>query len=136
MRGAWQRQGRALAPVTADASPPAGADAVTVWRLSDGGHTFKGAAELRRTLSLPDLEALADCWSVPLRELNATGRALAEAPPPAPAVGETFRIGGQVQNVRIPVPTLAAVEATARRLGITKTELYLRAVADFLGRHG
>lgn len=60
-RAAWTREGKHVAPVEPPYTPPPGAEAVVAWRLSDGGHTFKGAAELRRTLALSEVARLADC---------------------------------------------------------------------------
>ncbi len=124
-RAAWTVEGRHIAPVEPPYAPPAEAEGVAAWRLSDGGHTFKGAAELRRTLPVSDLAALAPCWAVPFRELSAHGRRIAEAPAPtAPElVARTFKLSAADDR---------SLSRLAGAQGVAVSDLLRGLVADLL----
>lgn len=108
LRTAWTRDGRVIA-TAADLTPPADATALLAYRVSDGGYSFKGAAEARRSIPVRDLAALAPYWRVPLRELTDAGAALALGPPPPPPVVRSFKLS--------PGEDRALIEAAARSRG-------------------
>ncbi len=119
LRTAWTHEGRVIAPAT-DLTPPEGATTLLAYRVSDGGYSFKGATETRRTLSLRDLAALAPLWRTPLRELTEGGAALASAPAPPALVVRSFKLSPAEDR---------ALTLAAARSGETVSDLLRRLIA-------